>query len=220
MLSVKHKILSCEVINFWSIFKMSNEEMSQDFICLVVGVTAAIVSGVGIQTVKFIRNRWNSKSPKIDDNARKQLQKPSQQSNSSKQDLNVRKKQDVGASPFNVVQLHSDPTESKSKSTSEMMLLDGPKEVDVALNIRKAEDNTNNYDVQMDIVADPESSDPMVIQVDATFDKEMNVANVNATRSEAEGSVKIEGQLENDRKTITLDPKKKDSSSKMVLRKR
>ena len=100
------------------------------------------------------------------------------------------------------------------------MLLDGPKEVDVALNIRKAEDNTNNYDVQMDIVADPESSDPMVIQVDATFDKEMNVANVNATRSEAEGSVKIEGQLENDRKTITLDPKKKDSSSKMVLRKR
>ena len=193
--------------------------MSQDFICLFVGITAAIVSGVGIQTVKFIRNRWISKSTKIDDNTRKQLQKPSQQSNSSKQDLNVRKKQDVGASPFNL-QLHSAQTESKSKSTSEVRSLHGPKEVDVELNIRKAEDNTNNYDVQMDIVADPESNDPMVIQVDATFDKEMNVANVKATKSEAEGSVKIEGQLENDRKTITLDPKKKDSSSKMVLRKR
>ena len=103
-----------------------------------------------------------------------------------------------------------------------MMSSDGPKDVDVTFDIRKAEDNSNNFDVQLGIISDPESKDPMKIQVDATFDKEMNVANVQGkAKSEAEGSVKIEGQLENRRKIITLDPKKdKDSSRKMVLRKR
>ena len=52
---------------------MSSEEISQDLICLLVGVTATIVSGVGIYTVKFISNRWNSKSPEIIDVIRKKL---------------------------------------------------------------------------------------------------------------------------------------------------
>ena len=195
---------------------MSKEEMGQDLICLFFGLMAAFFSGVGIYTINFISNRWKSTSPKITD-VRKKLQKPSDQSN-SKQDLVMR----AGVSPFNFVQLHSDPTESKSKSTSEMMSPDGPKDVDVTFDIRKAEDNSNNFDVQLGIISDPESNDPMKIQVDATFDKEMNVANVQGkAKSEAEGSVKIEGQLENRRKIITLDPKKdKDSSRKMVLRKR
>ena len=189
---------------------MNSEEISQDLICLLVGVTATIVSGVGIYTVKFISNRWNSKSPKIVDVIRKKLNKPPQQSKSSKQDLAMRS--DV--SPLNSVLLHSDPIIWESSS------LDGSKEVDVNLDIRKAEDNSNNFDVQLGIVADPESEDPMKIQVDATFDKEMNVANVRGkAKSKADGSVKIEGQLENKRKIITLDPKK-DSTSKMVLRKR
>ena len=48
----------------------------------------------------------------------------------------------------------------------------------------------------------------------------MKVANVRGkAKSKADGSVKIEGKLENRRKIITLDPKK-DSTSKMVLRKR
>ena len=189
---------------------MSKEEMGQDLICLFFGLMAAFFSGVGIYTINFVSNRWKSTSPKITD-VRKKLQKPSDQSN-SKQDLVMR----AGVSPFNFVQLHSDPKES----TSEMMSSDGPKEVDVTLDIRKSADNTNNFDVQLGIIADPESKDPMKIQVDATFDKEMNVANVQGkAKSDAEGSVKIEGQLENRRKIITLDPKK-DSSRKMVLRKR
>ena len=184
--------------------------MSQDLICLLVGVTAATVSAVGIYTVKFIRNRWNSKSPKIADVITKKLQKPPQQS--SKQDLAIAMRSDV--SPLNSVLLHSDPMMWESTS------LEGSKEVDVTLDVRKAEDNTNNFDVQLGIVADPESKDPMKIQVDATFDKEMKVAKVKGkAKSKAEGSVKIEGQLENKRKIITLDPKK-DSTSKMVLRKR
>ena len=207
--------------------------MSQDLICLFVAITAAIVSGVAIFSFKFIRNwngaGWNSNStsPKTTD----LREKPSDQSN-FKQDpviipttsikkestSEVDKKDPVmraGVSPFNLVQLHSDPTTSRRNS-----LDDGPKEVDVTLDIRKAEDNTNNFDVKLRIVADPESEDPMKIQVDATFDKEMNVANVRSkAKSEAEGSVKIEGKLDNKRKIITLDPKK-DSTRKMVLRKR
>ena len=128
--------------------------MSQDLICLLVGVTAATVSAVGIYTVKFISNRWNSKSPKIADVITKELQKPPQQSKSSKQDLAMRS--DV--SPLNSVLLHSDPIIWESSS------LDGSKEVDVNLDIRKAEDNSNNFDVQLGIVADPESKDPMKIQ--------------------------------------------------------
>ena len=164
---------------------MNSEEISQDLICLLVGVTATIVSGVGIYTVKFISNRWNSKSPNIIDVIRKKLNKPPQQSKSSKQDLAMRS--DV--SPLNSVLLHSDPIIWESTS------LDGSKEVDVTLDIRKAEDNTNNFDVQLGIVADPESEDPMKIQVNATLDKEMKVANVRGkAKSKADGSVKIEGK--------------------------
>ena len=127
------------------------------------------------------------------------------------------------ASPFSLVQLH--PTSSSTKSVSKAMVSDNwklprTKEVEVSLDINKSNDNDKNLDVQMEIVVDPESKEPLNIHVDGKVDEEMNLANISGkAKSKAGGSVKIEGQLENDKtkKIINLDTKKA-KTDQMVLR--
>ena len=201
---------------------MSGKEISQDLTCLIFGILAAIVSGVGIFTVNYIWNRKDSSS-KINE-VKKKLK--TAQPNSKQEDGMLEGNQQnmrATASPFSLVQLH--PTSSLSKSVSKAMVSDNwklprTKEVEVSLDISKSNDKDKKLDVQMDIVVDPESKEPLNIQVDGTVDKEMSLANISGkAKSKAGGSVKIEGQLENDktRKIINLDTKK-TKSDKMVLR--
>ena len=201
---------------------MSGKEISQDLTCLIFGILAAIVSGVGIFTVNYIWNRKDSSS-KINE-VKKKLK--TAQPNSKQEDGMLEGNQQnmrATASPFSLVQLH--PTSSLSKSVSKAMVSDNwklprTKEVEVSLDISKSNDKDKKLDVQMGIVVDPESKEPLNIQVDGTVDKEMSLANISGkAKSKAGGSVKIEGQLENDktRKIINLDTKK-TKSDKMVLR--
>ena len=200
---------------------MSGKEISQDLTCLIFGIIAALLSGVGIYTVNYIRNRKDSSS-KIDEVKKKlQTAKP----NSKQEDSMLENPQTLraGASPFSLVQLH--PKSSSEKSTSKANFSDNwklprSKEVEVTLDIAKSKSKDNNLDVQMGIVVDPESSEPLNIQVDGTVDKDMNLANISGNaKSKAGGSVKIEGQLGNNKtkETMNLDTKKA-STDKMVLR--
>ena len=201
---------------------MSGKKISQDLACLIFGIFAAIVSGVGIYTVNYIRNRMDSSS-KINEVKKKlQTAQPNSKQEDGMLDGNPRNMR-ATASPFSLVQLH--PTSSSTKSISKAMVSDNwklprTKEVEVSLNISKSNDNDKKLDVQMDIVVDPESKEPLNVHVDGKVDKDMNLANISGkAKSKAGGSVKIEGQLENDKtkKIINLDTKKAQTD-KMVLR--
>ena len=201
---------------------MSGKKISQDLACLIFGIFAAIVSGVGIYTVNYIRNRMDSSS-KINEVKKKlQTAQPKSKQEDGMLDRNPRNMQ-ATASPFSLVQLH--PRSSSTKSISKAMVSDNwklprTKEVEVSLNISKSNDNDKKLDVQMDVVVDPESKEPLNVHVEGKVDKDMNLANISGkAKSKAGGSVKIEGQLENDKtkKIINLDTKKAQTD-KMVLR--
>ena len=201
---------------------MSGKKISQDLACLIFGIFAAIVSGVGIYTVNYIRNRMDSSS-KINEVKKKlQTAQPKSKQEDGMLDRNPRNMQ-ATASPFSLVQLH--PTSSSTKSISKAMVSDNwklprTKEVEVSLNISKSNDNDKKLDVQMDVVVDPESKEPLNVHVEGKVDKDMNLANISGkAKSKAGGSVKIEGQLENDKtkKIINLDTKN-SQTDQMVLR--
>ena len=201
---------------------MSGKEISQDLACLIFGIFAAIGSCVGIYTVNYIWNRMDSSS-KINEVKKKlQTAQPNSKQEDGMLDGNPRNMR-ATASPFSLVQLH--PTSSSTKSISKAMVSDNwklprTKEVEVSLNISKSNDNDKKLDVQMDVVVDPESKEPLNIHVDGKVDKDMNLANISGkAKSKAGGSVKIEGQLENDKtkKIINLDTKNAQTDQ-MVLR--
>ena len=138
--------------------------------------------------------------------------------------LENRQKMQATASPFSMVQLHS--TSSGTSSTSKAMTSDSwklqrdrAKELEVSLDVRKSDDNSqNNLDVNMGIVVDPDSKDPLIIEVDGIVDKDMNRANVSGkVTSKSRGSAQVEGQLKNNNKQMNLDTKK-TATDKMVLR--
>ena len=201
---------------------MSGTEIGQDLTCLLIGVMASVFSGVGMFTLNYILNRKESSSKKKENEGKKKLQ--SEPSN-SKQDemLENRQKMQATASPFSVVQLH--PTSSGTSSTSKAMTSDSwklqrdrAKEVEVSLDVRKSDDNSQNLDVNMGIVVDPDSKDPLIIKVDGIVDKDMNRANVSGkVTSKSRGSAQVEGQLKNNNKQMNLDTKK-TATDKMVLR--
>ena len=170
---------------------------NQDFICLFFGFLAAFLSYSVLFTFKYLRE--NMDSSKVKDNKLK-LQKPPSFANKEKNS-----KQEIlktGVSPFSVVQLHSE-----SSNTSTSSALDSrPKEVEVNLAIAKTQDNDKNFDVSLEVVVDPESKEPLNVTVDALVDKDEESMNViGKANSKAEGSVKIEGQFENARKKMNLD---------------
>ena len=194
---------------------MSGTEIGQDLTCLLIGVMASVFSGVGMFTLNYILNRKESSSKKKENEGKKKLQ--SEPSN-SKQDemLENRQKMQATASPFSMVQLHS--TSSGTSSTSKAMTSDRAKEVEVSLDVRKSDDNSQNLDVNMGIVVDPDSKDPLIIEVDGIVDKDMNRANVSGkVTSKSRGSVQVEGQLKNNNKQMNLDTKK-TATNQMVLR--
>ena len=200
---------------------MCGEEISQDLCCLIFGIMVALFSGVGIYTVNFILNKKDSSSSKIDE-VKKKLR--TAQSNSKQKDGMLeedpqRQQIRASASPFSLVQLH--PKSTSKASVSDNWKLPRSKEVEVTLDIAKSKSNDNNLDVQMGIVVDPESQEPLNIQVDGIIDKEMNQADISGNaKSKAGESVKIEGQLGNKtKKTMAMDlDTKKGSTDKMVLR--
>ena len=194
---------------------MSGTEIGQDLTCLLIGVMASVFSGVGMFTLNYILNRKESSSKKKE-NEDKLQSEPS----NSKQDemLENRQKMQATASPFSGVQLH--PTSSGTSSTSKAMTSDRAraKEVEVSLDVRKSDDNSQNLDVNMGIVVDPDSKDPLIIEVDGIVDKDMNRANVSGkVTSKSRGSAQVEGQLKNNNKQMNLDTKK-TATNKMVLR--
>ena len=170
---------------------------NQDFICLFFGFLAAFLSYSVLFTFKYLRE--NIDSSKVKD-IKLKLQKPPSFANkeeNSKQEILK-----AGVSPFSVVQLHSE-----SSNTSTSSALDSrPKEVEVKLAIAKTQDNDKNFDVSLEVVVDPESKEPLNVTVDALVDKDEESMNViGKANSKAEGSVKIEGQFENDRKKMNLE---------------
>ena len=199
---------------------MSGTEIGQDLTCLLIGVMASVFSGVGMFTLNYILNRKESSSKKKE-NEDKLQSEPS----NSKQDemLENRQKMQATASPFSGVQLH--PTSSGTSSTSKATASDNgklqratAKEVEVSLDVRKSDDNSQNLDVNMGIVVDPDSKDPLIIEVDGIVDKDMNRANVSGkVTSKSRGSAQVEGQLKNNNKQMNLDTKK-TATNKMVLR--
>ena len=194
---------------------MSGTEIGQDLTCLLIGVMASVFSGVGMFTLNYILNRKESSSKKKENEGKKKLQ--SEPSN-SKQDemLENREKMQATASPS---------TSSGTSSTSKAMTSDSwklqrarAKEVEVSLDVRKSDDNSQNLDVNMGIVVDPDSKDPLIIEVDGIVDKDMNRANVSGkVTSKSRGSAQVEGQLKNNNKQMNLDTKK-TATDKMVLR--
>ena len=171
---------------------------NQDFICLFFGFLAAFLSYSVLFTFKYLRE--NMDSSKVKDNKLKLEQKLLSFANKEKNS-----KQEIlkaGVSPFSVVQLHSE-----SSNTSTSSALDSrPKEVEVKLAIAKTQDNDKNFDVSLELVVDPESKEPLNVTVDALVDKDEESMNViGKANSKAEGSVKIEGQFENARKKMNLD---------------
>ena len=198
---------------------MSETEIGQDLTCLLIGVMAAVITGFGMFTLNYILNRKESSKTKINE-VKKKLQFDPSNSDQAEM-LKNRQKMRATASPFSLVQLR--PTSSGTSSTSKAMTsgnwkLPRSKEVEVSLDIRKSDDKEQNLDVNMGIVVDPESKDPLNIQVDGKVNKDMNKANISGkATSKARGSVQVKGQLKNNKKQINLDTKK-TATDKMVLR--
>ena len=198
---------------------MSETEIGQDLTCLLIGVMAAVITGFGMFTLNYILNRKESSKTKINE-VKKKLQFDPSNSDQAEM-LKNRQKMRATASPFSLVQLR--PTSSGTSSTSKAMTsgnwkLPRSKEVEVSLDIRKSDDKEQNLDVNMGIVVDPESKDPLNIQVDGRVTKDMNMANISGkATSKARGSVQVKGQLKNNKKQINLDTKK-TATDKMVLR--
>ena len=198
---------------------MSETEIGQDLTCLLIGVMAAVITGFGMFTLNYILNRKESSKTKINE-VKKKLQFDPSNSDQAEM-LKNRQKMRATASPFSLVQLR--PTSSGTSSTSKAMTsgnwkLPRSKEVEVSLDIRKSDDKEQNLDVKMGIVVDPESKDPLNIQVDGKVNKDMNKANISGkATSKARGSVQVKGQLKNNKKQINLDTKK-TATDKMVLR--
>ena len=198
---------------------MSETEIGQDLTCLLIGVMAAVITGFGMFTLNYILNRKESSKTKINE-VKKKLQFDPSNSDQAEM-LKNRQKMRATASPFSLVQLR--PTSSGTSSTSKAMAsgnwkLPRSKEVEVSLDIRKSDDKEQNLDVNMGIVVDPESKDPLNIQVDGRVTKDMNMANISGkATSKARGSVQVKGQLKNNKKQINLDTKK-TATDKMVLR--
>ena len=198
---------------------MSETEIGQDLTCLLIGVMAAVITGFGMFTLNHILNRKESSKTKINE-VKKKLQFDPSNSDQAEM-LENRQKMRATASPFSLVQLRQ--TSSGTSSTSKAMTsgnwkLPRSKEVEVSLDIRKSDDKEQNLDVNMGIVVDPESKDPLNIQVDGRVTKDMNMANISGkATSKARGSVQVKGQLKNNKKQINLDTKK-TATDKMVLR--
>ena len=184
---------------------MNGTEIGQDLTCLLIGVMAVVITGFGMFTLNYILNR--KESSKINEVKKKLQTGPS----NSKQDemMENRQRMQATASPFSLVQLH--PTSSGTSSTSKAMASDNwklprSKEVEVSLDVRKSDDNEQNLDVKMGIVVDPESKDPLNIQVDGKVNKDMNMANISGkATSKARGSVQVKGQLKDNKKQMNLD---------------
>ena len=200
---------------------MSETEIGQDLTCLLIGVMAAVITGFGMFTLNYILNRKESSKTKINE-VKKKLQFDPSNSDQAEM-LKNRQKMRATASPFSLVQLRPTSSSSGTSSTSKAMTsgnwkLPRSKEVEVSLDIRKSDDKEQNLDVNMGIVVDPESKDPLNIQVDGRVTKDMNMANISGkATSKARGSVQVKGQLKNNKKQINLDTKK-TATDKMVLR--
>ena len=179
--------------------------MSGDFFCLVVGIMAVAFSIAGGYTINFLWNRkedgfrFNKKqkpqssatSDKALNNLKFQaLPKISETIFNSNQDEQDQDSKNLRA---NMIQSHSSPVQNFNtiKSTSGIPDL-RPKEAVVNLDIKKIKD-TDQFDVALNIIVDPDSSKPLNVKVDAQVDKDtMDVR--GKAQSEAEGRVKIEGR--------------------------
>ena len=201
-----------------------NDEMGQDLFCLVMGIIAAFISSAGLYTIKFLWDRKDVYFSKRQSSADKTLKFQalptiSKSTSPSKQDQG-KKKLWASLSPSSLFQNYQ---ANKSNSGT---LNSGPKEVEVTLDIRrKGKDTDQNFDFDLGIVVDPDSKKPMDVKIKAQVDKDTMKVNGKAY-SEAEGSVKIKGQVENpngERKEKGINLRtnvknKSGESQKMVLR--
>ena len=195
------------------------EKIGQDFFCLVIGIITAFISIVGLYTIKFLWDRKDVYFSKRQSSADEFQALPSISTSTSlsKQDQD-KKKLRASMSPSSLFQNYQ---ANKSNSGPP---ISRPKEVEVTLDIkRKGKATDQNFDVDLGIVVDPDSKKPMDVKVKAQVDKDTMKVNGKAY-SEAEGSVKIKGQVENangERKEKSINLRtnvKSGESQKMVLR--
>ena len=195
------------------------DEIGQDFFCLVIGIITAFISIVGLYTIKFLWDRKDVYFSKRQSSADEFQALPSISTSTSlsKQDQD-KKKLRASMSPSSLFQNYQ---ANKSNSGTP---ISRPKEVEVTLDIkRKGKATDQNFDVDLGIVVDPDSKKPMDVKVKAQVDKDTMKVNGKAY-SEAEGSVKIKGQVENangERKEKSINLRtnvKSGESQKMVLR--
>ena len=204
--------------------------MSGDFFCLVIGIMAVAFSIAGGYTINFLWNRKESgfhfnkklkpQGSATSDKALKfqALPKISETMSTSKQDQDMK-----NLMRARMIQSPSSPVQNfnANKSTSGIPDL-RPKEAVVNLEIRQIKD-TEQFDVALDIIVDPDSSKPLNVKVDAQVDKDsMDVR--GKAQSEAEGRVKIEGRARGKSfkmKEMNLKTNVKNKtgeSQKMILR--
>ena len=192
-----------------------DEEISQDLTCLFFGIFVAVFSTAVVYAVRYIRSR-NSKISEVKNKLK--FKSPLPKSNSKEKHgmmLENQQRMRASASPFSLVQLHN---QSKIPESDGNWKSPVSKEVEVNLDIRKSNSANKSFDVQMGIIVDPESKEPLNIQIDGQVDREMNVAQISGkAKSEVGGSVEIEGQLDANKGKMNLDTKK-TSTNKMVLR--
>ena len=212
---------------------MSEEESSKDFICMLVGLAAAIISTAGVFAINYFWHSMKEVEKKIqksstsdeDDGNKvlkfKPLPKQSSIRNNQKPNVNDDKhsqgfsmipkssRKNARDSPISMMQSLSGNQAASSASAQK------EKEVEATLDIRKGVDGRKDL-VNLNIIVDPESKDPLNIHVEAKVDeKTMDVQ--GRAETEAEGTVKIEGQMENsgikDQKEMNLNLKRDSSDS-------
>ena len=174
-----------------------NNEIGRDFFCLVVGIMVAVFSTAGVYTIKFLWDRKESyfakQRPADQTQATLKFQTlPSVSTLTSKQ----------GQEKKNLRSIMSPALPLASKSISGASD-SRPREVEVTLDIRKRKNADQNFDVDLRIIVDPDSDEPLNVKVDAQVDRD-TMSVLGKAYSEADGSVKIEGQAEKDKKKIIL----------------
>ena len=182
-----------------------NNEIGQDFFCLVVGIMVAVFSTAGVYTIKFLWDRKEIyfRQQRPADQTQKTLKfqtLPSVSTPTSEQDQD-KKNLRASMSPFSLAQHYQASKSGASDSR--------PREVEVTLDIKKGKDTDQKFDVDLRIIVDPDSDEPLNVKVDAQVDRD-TMSVLGKAYSEADGSVNIEGQAENDKKKINLRTKGKN----------
>lgn len=176
-----------------------NNEIGQDFFCLVVGIMVAVFSTAGVYTIKFLWDRKEIyfRQQRPADQAQKTLKFQALPSVSTPTSKQGQEKRNLGAimSPSSLAQ-HYRASKSNSGASSDSM----PREVEVTLDITHTD---QKFDVDLRIIVDPDSDEPLNVKCDAQVDRD-TMSVLGKAYSKADGSVKIEGQTENDKKKINL----------------